>query len=286
MGIRFVFSAAFFLAIPAFAGSPEFDKAQKLYNHTEFNAAIGLLSAKSQQDPAALRLLGQSYFMLGEYKKATEILERAVQANPNDSDIRTWLGRAYGRRAETSFAVAAVGFAGKSRANLEKAVQLNPANSEAINDLFEFYLQAPGFLGGGLDKADRLANQIARQDPIEGNYAKARLAEEHKQYATAEAYLRRAIQMAPDKVGRVLDLAKFLAKQGRFEESEETFSAAEKVAPDAPKVLFAHAATYIKSKRNVETARQLLKRYLAANLTPEDPTKLEALKLLKQASGV
>ncbi len=286
MGIRSAFLACFFVAVTAFAGSPEFDQAQNLYKHTEFIAVIKLLNAKTQPDAAALRLLGQSYFMLGEYKKATEVLDRAAQANPTDSDTCTWLGRAYGRRAETSFAVAAVGFAAKSRANLEKAVQLNPSNSEAINDLFEFYLQAPGFLGGGLDKADRLANQIARQDPVEGNYAKARLAEEHKQYATAEAYLRRAIQMAPDKVGRVLDLAKFLAKQGRFEESEQTFTQAEKVAPDAPKVLFAHAATYIKSKRNVETARQLLKRYLAANLTPEDPTKLEALKLLKQASGV
>ncbi len=284
MGMKSGILVLAFVASAAFAGS-ELDRAQKLYNHTDFAAAVSALSSAPQKDAPTLRLLGQSYFMLGEYKKATEVLERAVAADARDSDSYTWLGRAYGRRAEISFALSAVGYAGKARTNLEKAAQLNPANSEAVNDLFEFYLQAPGFLGGGFEKASRLASQIARRDPIEGNYAQARLAEERKQFDTAEAHLRRAAQMAPEQVGRVLDLARFLAKEGRFDESDKTFLQAEKVAPDSPKILFARADTYIKSKRNIETARQLLKRYLAANLTPEDPPKLEALKLLKQASG-
>lgn len=262
------------------------NQAQKLYNHTEFESAIRVLSPTADQSASALRLLGQSYFMLGEYKKAVETLERAVSLAPLDSDSYTWLGRAYGRRAETSFAISAVGFANKSRANLEKAVQLNPANTEAVDDLFEYYVQAPGFLGGGFEKASRLASQIARRDPAEGNYAKARLAEQRKEYGTAEEHLRQAMAMAPQQVGRVLDLAKFLSKQGRYEEAESTFAHAQEVAPDAPKVMFARADTYIKSKRNIEMARELLKRYLASNLTPDDAPKTEALKLLKQASGI
>ncbi|MGI8989389.1 MAG: tetratricopeptide repeat protein [Bryobacteraceae bacterium] len=274
------------LAAAALTAAPDLDQAQKLYNHTEFQAAIEVLSPSADQSAPALRLLGQSYFMLGEYKKSVEMLEKAVSFAPRDSDSYTWLGRAYGRRAETSFALSAAGFANKSRANLEKAVQLNPANTEAVSDLFEYYLQAPGFLGGGFEKASRLANQIAQRDPAEGNYAKARLAEEHKEFGTAEELLRRAEALAPRQVGRVLDLAKFLAKQGRYEEAERAFAQAQKVAPDSPKVMFARADAYVKSKRNIETARELLKRYLAANLTPDDAPKSEALKLLKQASGV
>jgi hypothetical protein len=87
-------------------------------------------------------------------------------------------------------------------------------------------------------------------------------------------------------VGRILDIAKFLAKQGRYEESDLAFLQAEKVAPDAPKVLFAKASTYIKTNRNVDTARELLKKYLmASNLTPEDPPKSEAQRLLRKVSG-
>jgi TolA-binding protein len=83
----------------------------------------------------------------------------------------------------------------------------------------------------------------------------------------------------------VIDLAKFLAKQGRFEESDKTFVAAQKLAPDAPKLMYARAATYIETKRNIETAKALLEKYLAASLTPDDPPRADAQKLLRQVSG-
>jgi Flp pilus assembly protein TadD len=97
--------------------------------------------------------------------------------------------------------------------------------------------------------------------------------------------LRRAMELAPHQVGRVIDLAKFLAKQGRFEESDQTFVAAEKLAPNAPKVMYARAATYIQAGRNIDTAKELLEKYLAAQLTPDDPSRDDARKLLRQVSG-
>ena len=164
-------------------------------------------------------------------------------------------------------------------------MELDPKNSDAVNDLFEFYLEAPGFVGGGMDKATQVAERIAEHDAAEGNYAHARIAEKHKQFPDVEKYLRRAMQLAPHQVGRVIDLAKFLAKQGRFEESDKTFVAAQKLAPDAPKVMYARAATYIETKRNIETAKALLEKYLASSLTPDDPPRADAQKLLRQVSG-
>jgi Flp pilus assembly protein TadD len=176
-------------------------------------------------------------------------------------------------------------YASKARQNFEKAVELDPDNSEAVNDLFEFYLEAPGFIGGGMDKALKVADRIAEMNAAEGNYARARIEEKRKDYHRAEEHLRRAMELAPRQVGRVIDLAKFLAKQGRYEESEQTFVTAEKLAPNAPKVMYAHAATYIETKRNIEVARELLEKYLAAPLTPDDPSREEAQKLLRQTSG-
>ena len=37
----------------------------------------------------------------------------------------------------------------------ERAVALDPANREAVGDLFDYYLGAPGFLGGGANKRKR-----------------------------------------------------------------------------------------------------------------------------------
>ena len=268
-----------------FADSPAIEQAQKLYRHTDYSGAIRLLSGLVEKDPAVTELLGQCYFMSGDYKRATDLFEKAVAANPTNSYYQTWLGRVYGRRAESSFAVAAISWASKSRAALERAVQLDVSNWEAVDDLFEYYIQAPGFMGGGLDRAEKLTEIVARRDPAEASYDRARIAEARKQYGTAEQHLRRAAELSPRQVGRLLDLAKFLARQGRFEESERTFVQAEQLAPDAPKVLFAKASTYIKTNRNVETARELLKKYLSASLTPEDPPRSEAARLLRKASG-
>ena len=273
-----------------FGDSATLEQAHKLYRHTDYESAIRLLApdkdATKEKTPAYNELLGQCYFMTGEYKKATEYLEKAAAAEPGNSMYHTWLGRVYGRRAETSFALNAIGWESKSRTSLEKAVQLDPANWEAVDDLFEYYLEAPGFMGGGLDRAEKIAEIVAHRDPAEAAYDRARIAEARKQFGPAEQYLKRAAELSPHQVGRLLDLAKFFAKQGRYEESDRAFEQADRVAPDAPKVYFAKASTYIKSNRNVDSARELLKKYLSAsNLTPDDPPKSEAERLLKRVSG-
>ena len=113
-------------------------------------------------------LMGRNYYGQGDFKKATEVLEKAAALDPENSEIYLWLGRAYGRRAETSSMLTAPGFATKARQFFEKAAQLNPDNLDAQSDLFEYYLEAPGFLGGGFDKASATAAQIARLNPAEG----------------------------------------------------------------------------------------------------------------------
>jgi cytochrome c-type biogenesis protein CcmH/NrfG len=86
-------------------------------------------------------------------------------------------------------------------------------------------------------------------------------------------------------VGRLIDLAKFLARQGRVRESELTFDQARKVAPDAPRVLFEQANAYIRAGQNFDKARELLKQYLSAQLSPDDPPRRDAEKLLHKAGA-
>src|SRR5260370_28900092 len=136
-----------------------------------------------------------------------------------------------------------------------------------------------------MDKATKMADRIAAMNEIEGSWARAKIAEKRKEFSGAEQQFRRAVELAPAQAGRLLDLAKFLAKQGRFQESDQAFQAAEKVEPNSPKVIFAKADTYIQSGRNLYTARKLLRQYLTATLTPDDPPRAQAEKLLKQAAS-
>jgi tetratricopeptide (TPR) repeat protein len=106
--------------------------------------------------------------------------------------------------------------------------------------------------------------------------------EKRKQYAAAEEQLRRAAEIAPGQVGRVVSLAKYLAKRGRIDESEAMFDRAARMAPNDPRILFERANAYVENRRNLEQARELLERYLRSPLTPNDPPREQAEALLKK----
>jgi tetratricopeptide (TPR) repeat protein len=258
--------------------------AEDLYKHTDYEGSLALLD-KHTEDSAALFLIGRDYFMLGDFKKSTEYLQKAIAAQPASSEYVDWLGRAYGRRAEIANPLSAPFLASKAREAFERSVELDPNNKEALSDLFDYYLEAPGFLGGGYDKAYGLAQKISVVDPPEGYFERARLAQKRQQFPTAEKHLREAFAVAPHKVGHMIALAKFLANEGRIGESDEVFRAAQTVDPNAPEVWFARADVLIRQKRDLSEAKDLLQKYMHAPTTVDDPPKQDALRLLKQVGG-
>ena len=180
------------------ATAADFELARKLYDRTDYEGALATLSRSSE--PASgprYELAGKCSYQLGDFKAAIQQFEKAVAAEPANSSYYNWLGRAWGRRAETSNPFMAPGYASKARQFFEKAVELNGHDHEAVNDLFSYYLEAPGFLGGGMDKAAALAERMKAQDPAEYHYSLAQIAERRKQYDLAEGQLRRAAELAP-----------------------------------------------------------------------------------------
>jgi tetratricopeptide (TPR) repeat protein len=282
---RIVLTIASFLSLTSVARPAEslaWTRAHELYQRTEYASSLKELLASSDRDAAVLLLMGQDYFALAEYKQATDSLEKAVALAPNNAECFLWLGRAYGRRAETSNPFSAPGYASKARQMFERAVALDPANREAVGDLFDYYLGAPGFLGGGENKAEALASKVAQHDPAEGHYYQAQLDDHRKQYDSAEKHLRAALELAPRQVGRLIALARYLSAHGHTKESDALFDQAERIAPEDPRVIYERASAYVKSGRNLDEARKLLQRYLKAPITPSDPPKSDAQSLLRK----
>jgi len=275
------------IAVAAGASSDIVGRATELYQRTEYASSLRVLAGDPKPDAADYFLTGKNYFMSGDYKKATDFFEKALAISPagfspSRSEFELWLGRTWGRRAENGGWLMAAPYASKARQYFEKAVALDPRNHEAKNDLFEFYLNAPGFMGGGTDKAEAAARSIAGERPAEYEHEEAQLADRRKDYAAAEAHLRRAVELAPGEPGRVVDLARYLATRGKVEESDALFERARKMAPGLPMVAFAIARADIENHRRLEQARRLLEEYLNASLTPDDPPRQEAEKLLRR----
>jgi tetratricopeptide (TPR) repeat protein len=268
----------------AVAAGSDLSKAENYYKHTDFEASLALLDKQSSDAPTNF-LIGRNLYMLGDFKKAGEFLQRATTLDPKSSEYMDWLGRNYGKRAETSNPLMAPGYASKARQAFEKAVDLDEKNPDALSDLFDYYLEAPGFLGGGMDKAIKVADKTASIDPAEGYFEGAKLAQKRKEYASAEDHFRRAISSAPKEVGHLIALARFLATQGRIRESDAVFQQAQTLSPDAAGVWFARADVLITQKRNLVEAKELLQKYVRASTTVDDPPKEEARRLLKQVGG-
>ncbi len=276
-----IYLFALALAAGLSAATPEFSRAINLYQRTEYQQSLAVLKT-APSDSAALQLAGQNYFMLGDFKKASDTLEKAAAMDPRNPKLIHWLGRAYGRRAETANPFAAPGLARKTGQMFEKAVALDPTDKDALGDLLDFYMDAPGFLGGGMHKAEMLAQLILKQDAAEGHYAQGLVADKKKEYATAEAQFRRAAELAPRQVGHVLVLARYLANHDRVKESDALFEQAARMAPNDPHVMFDRATTFIKENRDLDSAKKLLEQYLRSPLTPEDPPRDRAEAMLKK----
>lgn len=276
---------ALLLTVAHALASSDLGRARELYQRTRYGEALVALDAGSSNNPAVLLLAGQAAFLSGDLKSASAYLEKAVAADPDNSEAHHWLGKAYGRRAETASFLSAPGLASKCRRSFERAVAVAaaPGNVEAMADLLEYYLEAPGFLGGGRDKAAAMAKRIAEADRAEGEFAWAKIAEKDRNAAEAGKHWRRAQQIEPEKPSRMVDLARFLARQGRLAESDEWFAKAMAAGPAHPAVWFARAEVLIETRRNMAEARRLLERYIASEeLTPGDPPRGAARKLLER----
>ena len=116
-------------------------KAEELYSKTEYKASLELLD-KDSRDAGVENLIGRNYFMMGDFKKAVDFFCSAATIDPSNSDYALWLGRAWGRRAETSNSFTGCRVMHRRRgAGLKKQSGRNSRNQEALSDLFDYYLE-------------------------------------------------------------------------------------------------------------------------------------------------
>ena len=102
------------------------------------------------------------------YKDALALVQKAVELEPGNSSYQHLLGKCYGRLAEQAGFLSAMSLANKTRQALEKAVELDGHNINALKDLMQYYRQAPGFLGGSKKKANEIERQLKELDVSAG----------------------------------------------------------------------------------------------------------------------
>jgi len=123
----------------------------KLLAEGRVDQAISSIQHKigaAPKDAESYNLLCRAYFMLNDWDKGIAACEKAVSLDSGNAQYHLWLGRIYGEKADRANFFSAAGLAKKVRNEFETAVRLNPNSADARTDLAEFYLEAPGIVGG------------------------------------------------------------------------------------------------------------------------------------------
>ena len=236
--------------------------------------AVALLQkavTDSPNDAASYNLLCRAYYSFGNWDQAISAGEKSIAIDANNSMFHLWLGRSYGEKADSSSVFSAPGLAKKARVEFETAVKLNPENVDARGDLSEFYVEAPGMMGGGTDKAEAQAQALEKLFPARAHWIRARIAEKKKDYPTAEKEYREAIQ-SHDNSATWLDIASYFRHRDRLPEMEDAINHAVDGRVDPPEALFEAAEMLIRTGRNSGKATELLRKYLnSGHLVEEAP---------------
>ena len=263
-GLQILFLLSFLtIAAAATVG----DSARDMLTAGRIDDAIAELNGRltvTPTDAESSNLLCRAYYTLEEWDRAESSCRKAVALDPANSRFHLWLGRVYGEKADRVNFVTAAGLAGKVRGEFERAVQLNPKDVDAQLDLAEFYIDAPGIVGGGEDKARQQAQSIASLNPAREHWIYARIAEKKKDYATAEREYHEYIDRSEGDAEAWLNLALFLRRQKRFDEMEQAIVKLSHAPTSKPDVLVEGAGILYRSGRNYPFAVELLQRYLTA----------------------
>jgi tetratricopeptide (TPR) repeat protein len=242
-------------------------QADSLLQQGRVDEAAALLRQIVSTQPGnakAHQLLCRVYYAQDMADAAIEQCELAAEADPTDSDTQMWLGRAYGMKASRANALSAFALARKVHSAFERSVQLNPANVHAMSDLGEYYVAAPAIVGGGLDKAQALAEKMQPYSPARYHRLLAEIASKKKDIATAEAEYRAAAS-AGKTPEAYIDLAQFYQEQGQPDKAVAAVQAGVEADRVRGSVLVDAASILTAANRSPELAERLLREYLSSS---------------------
>jgi tetratricopeptide (TPR) repeat protein len=266
----------------------------------------------SPDEPEVNFLLSQIRAAFGDRLAPQTFAERAVALAPAVARYHRQLAEVQGVMAQHANALQQVFLGRKFRKEIDTALALDAQDVQALRDLMEFHLLAPGILGGDLKTADGVAGRIAAIDATEGFLARARvaafrkdyrlademtrkaagtspgsyraeiasaqyhLAPEHRDEAVAEDAARRAMSLDPSRIDAHVVLASVLAGRESFEALDRALESAAQTVPDDATPFYRAAEQLLAKKTGLPRAERYLRRYLQQDPEGNQPSRAEA----------
>ena len=259
-------------------GAPPAEAGARLFEARRYDEARASLEAAVRADPRdarALFYLGRIALVEGNGDKGAEWLERAVKLDGKRSEYRHWLGRAYSRQALRAGKLKQARLAGRIREAFHSAVALDPDNIDARFDLLQYYVLAPGIMGGSVQKAREQAAEIRRRNPFRGHLAFGAVAADAKDDAAAEREFTAAVAQFPDSGAGAYTLGAHYARLRQWDRAFELFERRVRERNDGPSLYYIGRLASLSGER-LDRGAEALSAYLERKPGDTDPSLASA----------
>ena len=263
-------------------GQTVIEKASALLKEKKYAEAKKLLSPIKNEDKTyaeAQYYLGRIAYGEDKLDDAEEFFETAIEVNDKVAEYHFWLGNTWGRMAQDANVFKQGILAPKIKSEFEKTVALDPTNTSAYHGLIGFYSQAPGIMGGSMEKAYECADKIKKLKLAEGCRAKANLYISEKKIDEAEKELKAAVKADE---AYFAGLILFYTNQKKYTSAFAALDESLKKNPDNMGVAYQFGRTSAISGERLQQGEDYLKKYLTYKPKENEPSHAGANMRLGQ----
>ncbi len=223
--------------------------------------------------------LGRIAFDEENYDDAEEFFDEAIKTNDKVAEYHNWYGNTLGSIASNANMLKQGVLAPQMKSAWEKAVALNPIMIEPRQSLIQYYLQAPGFMGGSVDKAIQMAKEIIKLNPAVGHRELGNIYFREKKIIEAEQQF---VAMAKADPTRTNGLANFYMGQKQYGKAMELLEEWLKINPDNMMTIYQIGRASALSGTNLTRGEECLRNYLTYAPKREEPSHAGANMRLGQ----
>lgn len=272
----------FLICVSHFVFAQPVEKAIKLVEAKNISEAKKLLGSVKESDKdfaAAQFWLGRIAYDEKKYEDAESFFEEAIEANGEEAQYHNWYGNTLGAIASDANMFKQGMLAPKMKSAWEKSVALESDYIEPRQSLIQYYLNAPGMMGGSVDKAIEMANEIMKLKPAEGHRQLGNIYFKEKNYPAAE---KEFITMAKLDPAYQSGLANYYLTQKQFSKAFDLFEESLKKNPDDMQSVYQLGKTSALSGERLDRGEACLKKYLGYQPKQNEPSHAGAQMRLAQ----
>jgi len=178
---------------------------------------------KNPNDAESQYYLAAALLRLHKVDEAQDAIEEALERNDNVSKYHYLRGAILGEKAMNANVISQGFLAPKIKNAFLRAAELDPKNIDAHIGLFNYYMRAPGIMGGSEEKGFAEAKTIIGLDAHRGHMTLAGFHASKKEWQKAEAEYKLALAADPKSVYGHYQYGRTLFNMERWDQAIEKF---------------------------------------------------------------